>query len=87
MNKALKWYIPIFIICLALNLWGFYYYMFLSENIAIATDGYHQLRARIIANRQGKSGKVGAVNAKPIKSVILTYWVREWFAIPVELIK
>lgn len=59
----------------------------LSENIAIATDGYHQLRARIIANRQGKSGKVGAVNAKPIRSVIVTYWVREWFAIPVELLK
>ena len=59
----------------------------LSENIAIATDGYHQLRARIIANRQGKCGKVGAVNAKPIKSVIVTYWVREWFAIPVELLK
>ena len=59
----------------------------LSENIAIATDGYHQLRARIIANRQEKSGKVGAVNAKPIKSVIVTYWVREWFAIPVELLK
>lgn len=37
MNKALKWYIPIFIICLALNLWGFYYYMFLSENIAMDT--------------------------------------------------
>lgn len=59
----------------------------LSENIAIATDGYHQLRARIIANRQGKSGKVGAVNSKSPMSVLVTYWVREWFAIPVELLK
>lgn len=59
----------------------------LSENIAIATDGYHQLRARIIAKRQGKEGKIGAVKSNTPKSVLPTYWVREWFAIPVELLK
>lgn len=59
----------------------------LSENIAIATDGYHQLRARIIAKRQGKNGKIGAVKSITPKSVLATYWVREWFAIPVELLK
>jgi uncharacterized SAM-binding protein YcdF (DUF218 family) len=59
----------------------------LSENIAITTDSYHQVRARIIAEKQGFAGKIGAVNANTYIWIYPTYFVREWFAIPVELIK
>lgn len=38
MKQALKWYLPIFLICLALNLWGFYYYMFLANNVSVTTS-------------------------------------------------
>lgn len=58
-----------------------------SENIAIATDSYHQLRARIIAGRTIKNGSIGAVNANTYLGIFPTYFVREWFAIPVELLK
>ncbi len=59
----------------------------LSKDIAIATDGYHQLRARIIAKKQGVDGHIGAVNSDSPLSVLPTYYVREWFALPVEIIK
>lgn len=59
----------------------------LPKNIAIATDSYHQLRARIIANKLGIKGRIGAVNSKTPLSVLPTYYVREWFALPVELLK
>lgn len=59
----------------------------LNKNVAIATDSYHQLRVKIIARRMGVTESVGAVNSDSPLSVFPTYWVREWFAIPVELIK
>ncbi|MBQ9673975.1 MAG: YdcF family protein [Ruminococcus sp.] len=59
----------------------------LSENIAITTDSYHQLRARIIAKKQDIKGSIGAVNAKTYLWIYPTYFVREWFAIPYEIIK
>lgn len=58
----------------------------LSDNITIVTDGYHQLRAGIIAKKNSVS-VTGAVSAKTPPEVLPTYWVREWFAIPVEIIK
>ena len=59
----------------------------LNKNVAIATDNYHQLRAKIIAGRIGVTESVGAVNSDSPLSVLPTYWVREWFAIPIELLK
>jgi len=63
----------------------------LDDNLAIATDSYHQLRARIIAYKQGVNTEIGAVNAKIDsligKAIYPTYFVREWFAIPVEILK
>ena len=58
----------------------------LPKNIAIATDSYHQLRARIIARKQGIEGKIGAVNADTTIFIVPTYYVREWFALPAELL-
>lgn len=63
----------------------------LDDNLAIATDSYHQLRARIIALKQGVNTEIGAVNAKNDSiigaAIYPTYFVREWFAIPVEILK
>lgn len=58
----------------------------LSKNITVATDGYHQLRASIIAKKNGVTIS-GAVSAATPLEVLPTYWVREWLAIPVSLLK
>lgn len=57
-----------------------------SEDIAIVTDGFHQARARLIAQRQGVKGSIGAVSADTPWVLIPTYWVREWFGLPFEFI-
>lgn len=63
----------------------------LDDNLAIATDSYHQMRARIIARKQGVTTEIGAVNAITDSTIGVgiypTYFVREWFAIPVEILK
>lgn len=62
----------------------------LGNDVAIVTDSYHQLRARIIAKRIDKDIRVGAWNTKQTIFGIMaypTYFVREWIAIPVELMK
>ncbi len=59
----------------------------LNKNIAITTDSYHQLRARLIAKKQGITSQIGAVNAKTYPWIYPTYFVREWFALPYEYFK
>ena len=62
----------------------------LGNDVAIVTDSYHQLRARIIAKRVDKDIRVGAWNTKQTLFGIMaypTYFVREWIAIPVEMMK
>ncbi len=60
----------------------------LDRDIAVITDSYHQLRARIIANKTDKHINVGAVNASNNHvGLYPTYFVREWIAIPVEFLK
>lgn len=62
----------------------------LCPDIAIVTDSYHQFRARIIARKQGVTDDISAVNTQNgfIGLVCYpTYFVREWLAIPVELLK
>lgn len=58
----------------------------LSPALAVATDGFHELRASIIAQKNGVES-VGSVPADTPLYLLPTYWVREWFAIPVEIIK
>lgn len=58
----------------------------LSSSLAIVTDGFHELRASIIAGKNGLND-VGAVSADTPFYLIPTYWVREWLAVPVEIIK
>lgn len=62
----------------------------LSKDVAVVTDSYHQLRARIIAYKTDKDVRVSAVNTRNNLiglSAYPTYFVREWIAIPVEIIK
>lgn len=58
----------------------------LNQNITIITDGFHQLRARIIALRAGIKGEIGACSADTHWAFIPTYYAREWLALPYELI-
>lgn len=58
----------------------------LTEDIAIVTDGFHQLRARIIAAQQGIKGDVGAVNSDTSFLYLPTFAVREWFALPYQVL-
>lgn len=58
----------------------------LEENVAIVTDFFHQLRARLIFQRLDYEGYIGSVNANTNILFAPTYVVREWFAIINELI-
>lgn len=51
----------------------------LNENITIVTDGYHQLRADMIAGKLGM--KAYNISAHTSEWLIPTYWVREWFGV------
>ena len=62
----------------------------LDRDIAVVSDSYHQLRARIIARKADSGITVGAVNTKNNQIGIAaypSYFVREWIAIPVEFFK
>lgn len=62
----------------------------LNKNLAVVTDSYHQLRARLIAKKQGINTQIGAINTINNMIGLLnypTFFVREWIAIPVELLK
>ncbi|MBQ7132945.1 MAG: YdcF family protein [Ruminococcus sp.] len=57
-----------------------------EKNLAIVSDSFHQLRARLIVRKLGIKAKVGAVNAQTSFLYIPTYFVREWIALPFELL-
>lgn len=57
-----------------------------EKNLAIATDPFHQLRARLIVRKLGIKAHIGAVNSKTSFLYIPTYYVREWIALPFELL-
>lgn len=62
----------------------------LNTDIAVVTDSYHQLRARIIAHKIDGTVRVSAVNTQNNYvglAAYPTYFVREWIAIPVEILK
>ena len=59
----------------------------LDPNLAITTDRFHQLRAKIITMQLGIKGEVGAVNSDAPFKYVPTYMVREWFALPYQIFK
>lgn len=58
----------------------------IDGDITIITDGFHQFRAKIIANQLGIKGKIGAVNAKTSLRYLPTFAVREWFGLPYQIL-
>lgn len=58
----------------------------LNDNIAVVTDGFHQLRVQIIAYKLGIKTKVGAVSSDTSLKYLATFAVREWFAIPNQIL-
>ena len=57
-----------------------------DKNLAIITDRFHQLRARFIIRKLKIKSKVGAVNSATPFLYIPTYYVREWFGLPYEVL-
>ncbi|MDE6149290.1 MAG: YdcF family protein [Ruminococcus sp.] len=57
----------------------------IASQVVIVTDGFHQFRANLIAKEQDI--KAFAVSAHTEPRYIFIYWVREWIAITVLLIK
>ena len=57
----------------------------LNQDITVVTDGFHQLRARIIYWQQGYQGRIGAMSVPTRLDMVPTYVVREWFAFPAQL--
>lgn len=55
-----------------------------EKNLAIVSDSFHHLRARLIAKKLGIKAHIGAVNSKSPFLYIPTYYVREWVALPYE---
>ncbi len=58
----------------------------LSTDLTIITDGFHQLRANLIAVQLDIEGDIGAQSADTFFYYVPTYAVREWFAIPNQLL-
>ena len=50
-------------------------------------NGFHQFRAKLIAQKQGFNGSIGAVSADTDLRFVPTYIAGEWFAIPTVLFK
>lgn len=63
----------------------------LDRDLAVVSDSYHQLRARIIAHKNDRSLHITPVNTKNTRPAAIaaypSYFVREWLAIPIEIIK
>lgn len=59
----------------------------LDRDLAVITDGFHQLRAGLIAQKQEAGNNTGAFNAETDLIFAPTYVVREWFALPLLLFK
>lgn len=58
----------------------------LNSDLAVATDFYHQLRVRIIMKQLGINESVGAVNSDTSILYLPTFTVREWFALPYQIL-
>ncbi|MBQ8921403.1 MAG: YdcF family protein [Oscillospiraceae bacterium] len=52
----------------------------LGGTVMLVTDGFHEFRAQILAEKEGLSGCTAA-SAKTPAYLLPTYWVREWFGV------
>ena len=58
----------------------------LNKDLVVVTDGFHQLRARIIIHQLGIKESVGTCNADTSFLYLPTFVVREWFALPFQVL-
>lgn len=58
----------------------------LNSDLATVTDFYHQLRVRIIMYQLGIKENVGAVNSDTSFFYLPVFTVREWFALPYQVL-
>lgn len=61
-----------------------------AKNVTIVTDGFHRLRTRMSFNRLGVCSNVVSADdsePRPRIRVILRGWIREFFALPVYLLR
>lgn len=56
----------------------------LTENVTIVTSEFHQLRAKMIAEKYGLN--VSSVSAPTAWYLIPTYWLREWFGVTYQFL-
>lgn len=56
----------------------------LTENVTIVTSEFHQLRAKMIAEKYGL--EVSSVSATTAWYLIPTYWLREWFGVTYQFL-
>ena len=52
----------------------------ITGSLLIATDGYHEMRAQLLAKKEGLTD-CGAAKAYTSWYLLPTYWVREWFGL------
>jgi len=55
----------------------------LNGDIVIVTDGFHQYRASLVAEKLGLESYSTSCHTRP--ELVPTYWVREWFALANEI--
>ena len=58
----------------------------LNNDLAVVTDSFHQLRVRIIARQLGIEGEIGSINSDTRFIYLPTFAVREWIAIPNQIL-
>ena len=58
----------------------------LNNDLAVVTDSFHQLRVRIIARLLGIEGEIGSINSDTRFIYLPTFAVREWCAIPNQIL-
>jgi uncharacterized SAM-binding protein YcdF (DUF218 family) len=56
----------------------------LSDHVAIATDGFHMFRAKFLAENRGLSAYACPANTD--NRLVLTFYIRELFALPKSII-
>ncbi|MGB4091299.1 MAG: YdcF family protein, partial [Ruminococcus flavefaciens] len=52
----------------------------LPQKVTLVTDGFHQLRAEMLAEKTGISSPYN-ISGYTSWYIVPTYWVREWFGI------
>lgn len=56
----------------------------LPENVTVVTSEFHQLRAKMLAEKYGLESS--SISAKTVWYLLPTYWLREWFGVTYQFL-